>query len=225
MSDLIPVLLPLLLTDIINPVLLTAIIFTLGTGRPFLNSVLVLFGWFVVYCAAGVFLALGLDALIELIENPRPGDFVIEIIIGLSILLFGISLIIKKKPKPRKMQFNEVTGLGSWRAILMGATINLVGLPFALPYLAVVDQILKADLNLIPSLTVLLLYNIFYVVPFSLLLLIRVLYGEKSDAIFNKINSAIERISNVLMPVILTGIGVLLIADSILFFIRGEALF
>jgi len=35
-----------------------------------------------------------------------------------------------------------------------GAVINLIGLPFALPYFAALDQILKADLTVTDSVTV-----------------------------------------------------------------------
>ena len=101
----------------------------------------------------------------------------------------------------------------------------LIGLPFALPYFAVIDQILKADLDWIPSLTILLVYNVLYILPFSVLLLIRIVYREKSDQIFAKINSVMERIADVLMPFILLGIGSLLIVDSIFFFISGTSLF
>jgi len=46
MFELAPVILPLLATDVINPVLLAAVIFSLGSKKPFLNSVFILLGWF-----------------------------------------------------------------------------------------------------------------------------------------------------------------------------------
>ena len=107
----------------------------------------------------------------------------------------------------------------------MGVLINIIGLPFALPYFAVIDQILKADLDWIPSLTVLLIYNLLYIFPFASLLLIRIFYRERSDAIFSKINSVMERIADVLMPFILIGIGGFLIIDAIFFFATGSPLF
>ena len=107
----------------------------------------------------------------------------------------------------------------------MGVLINIIGLPFALPYFAVIDQILKANLDWIPSLTVLVIYNVLYILPFSLLLLVRILYREKSDAIFSKINSVMDRIADVLMPFILVVIGGLLIADSIFYFVNDASLF
>jgi cytochrome c biogenesis protein CcdA len=225
MFELAPVILPLLATDIINPVLLAAVIFSLGSNKPFLNSIFVLLGWSLLYFAAGIAIALGLDAIIELLSNPRPIDYYIEIIVGLLLLWLGLSIIFKKKPKQKKPQLDDAAALNPLKAFWMGVLINIIGLPFALPYFAVIDQILKADLDWIPSLTVLLIYNLLYILPFSLLLLIRILYREKSDAIFSKINSVMERIADVLMPFILIGIGGLLIIDSIFFFSNGTPLF
>ena len=225
MFELAPVILPILITDIINPVLLAAVIFSLGSKKPFLNSIFVLLGWFLFYFTAGIAIALGLDAIIELLANPRPIDFYIEIIIGVLLCWLGLSIVFKKKPNQKKPQYDDAAALNPLKAFWMGVLINLIGLPFALPYFAVIDQILKADLDWISSLTVLLIYNLLYILPFSLLLLIRILYREKSDAIFSKINSVMERIADVLMPFILVGIGSLLIVDSIFFFISSTSLF
>ena len=225
MFELAPVILPILITDIINPVLLAAVIFSLGSKKPFLNSIFVLIGWFLFYFTAGIAIALGLDAIIELLANPRPIDFYIEIIIGVLLCWLGLSIVFKKKPNQKKPQYDDAAELNPLKAFWMGVLINLIGLPFALPYFAVIDQILKADLDWIPSLTVLLVYNVLYILPFSLLLLIRIVYREKSDAIFSKINSVMERIADVLMPFILVVIGGLLIADSIFYFVNDASLF
>ena len=225
MFELAPVILPILITDIINPVLLAAVIFSLGSRKPFLNSISVLLGWFLFYFAAGIAIALGLDSIIELLANPGPIDFYIEIIIGVLLCWLGLSIVFKNKPKQKKPEYDDAAALNPSKAFWMGVLINIIGLPFALPYFAVIDQILKADLDWIPSLTVLLVYNLLYILPFSLLLLIRILYREKSDAIFSKINSVMDRIADVLMPFILLGIGGLLIVDSIFYFVNDASLF
>ncbi len=54
MFDLFPIILPLLITDIINPVLLAAVIYSLGSNKPFLNSIFILLGWFLLYFIAGI---------------------------------------------------------------------------------------------------------------------------------------------------------------------------
>ena len=52
--NLFAILFSILLTDIINPVLLAGVIYGLGSKKPYLNSLLVLFGWFFLYLIAFV---------------------------------------------------------------------------------------------------------------------------------------------------------------------------
>jgi len=46
-------------------------------------------------------------------------------------------------------------------------------MPFAIPYFGALDQIMKADLSLGASTFALALYNLLYVLPFALLILLR----------------------------------------------------
>jgi len=90
MFELIVTSIPILVSDVLNPVLLAGVIFGLGSRRPFLNSTLLLLGWFVTYFAAGILLALGLDAIIDFFKTPRPIDFVIETVLGLLLIGLGV---------------------------------------------------------------------------------------------------------------------------------------
>ena len=155
---------PILISDVLNPVLLAGVIFGLGSRRPFLNSTLLLLGWFFTYFAAGT-------------------------------------------------------------SFWIGASINLIGMPFAIPYFAVLGQILKADLDWLPALMVLLIYNLLYIFPFSLLILIRLIYRQESDALFKSISDGMERLSGILMPVLLFLVGGVLLADAFVFFSTGAPLF
>lgn len=224
MLNLIFISLPILITDIINPVLLAAVIFSLGSKRPFLNSWAILIGWLVVYFASGILLAMGLEAILVFLQSPRPIDFYIQLVVAGLLLWFGIKLVRKNNPRNKTLEYGDASELSIGSSFLIGATINVIGLPFAVPYFAVLDQIVKSDLTWIPALLVLLVYNLLYILPFSLLMLIRIVYREQSDAIFNKINEKMERIGNVLMPLIIFAVAVILILDSILYFTTGNPL-
>ena len=76
MGSLILILIPILLSDVINPVLLAAMVFALGSKRPLLNANAVLFGWLSLYFIAGIVLALGLESISEFLANPRPMIFI-----------------------------------------------------------------------------------------------------------------------------------------------------
>ena len=224
MLNIIIITLPILLTDIINPVLLAAVIFALGSRRAFLNAWGVLFGWLIVYFSSGILLALGLEAILAFLDNPRPIDFYIQLIIAGLLVWFGIKLVQQNNPRSKKSDYGEAESLGVGKSFVIGATINLISLPFAIPYFAVLDQIVKSDLTWIPALVVLLIYNVLYILPFSLLMLIRLLYKDQSDVIFAKINEKMERVGNIIMPLIIFAIAGLLVVDSILYFTTGNPL-
>lgn len=225
MIQLIPIFIPIAFTDVMNPVLLAAVVFTLGSKKPILNAVLLLLAYFVTYFVAGVFLAIGLDKIINFLQNPRPIDFAIEATIGILIFILGVRSLRPPRPKRKEPQQKEADSFGGLAAISLGIQVNILGLPFALPYFAAIDQILKADLNEVLSVFSLLIYNVFYILPFFALVLIRIVLREKSNLIFKKINEWMERISNFLIPILLLALGAALVADSISFFTSGEALF
>ncbi len=225
MFELIVTSIPILVSDILNPVLLAGVIFGLGSRRPFLNSTLLLMGWFVTYFAAGILLALGLDAITDFLKNPRPIDFVVETVLGL--LLIGLGVYVARsgqRPKSKK-EFDDANTLSAGTSFGIGASINLIGMPFAIPYFAVLGQILKADLDWMGALMVLLIYNLLYVLPFSLLIFIRLIYRQESDALFKSISDGMERLSGVVMPILLFLLGGALLADAFVFFSTGAPLF
>ena len=216
---------PILISDVLNPVLLAGVIFGLGSRRPFLNSTLLLLGWFFTYFAAGILLALGLDAIIDFLKNPRPIDFVVETVLGLLLIGLGVHVARSGQPQRKGQEFANADTLTAGTSFWIGASINLIGMPFAIPYFAVLGQILKADLDWLPALMVLLIYNLLYIFPFSLLILIRLIYRQESAALFKSISDGMERLSGILMPVLLFLVGGVLLADAFVFFSTGDPLF
>ncbi len=103
--------------------------------------------------------------------------------------------------------------------------INLVGLPFALPYFAALDQILKADLSVIDSALVLTGYNIGYALPFLLVPGLAMALGDGARPVLARINDKVDRVSAYLMPLMLGLVGIALVADAVIFFSTGSGLF
>lgn len=225
MLGIIAILIPILIVDVINPVLLAAVIFALGSRRPFLNANAILFGWFSLYFVAGIIIALGLDAIIDVIKNPRPIDFYIETVLGLLLLWLAIKNLLGKSTTKKQKEYGEAEDLKPLNSYWIGASINLIGLPFAIPYFAAIDQILKSDLEAFPAVIALLIYNLLYVFPFLLLLVIRAIYRDQSDALFSKINQVMDKIADVLIPIFLLLIGIALLTDAIFYFVTGQPLF
>ena len=225
MFELIVTSIPILVSDVLNPVLLAGVIFGLGSRRPFLNSTLLLLGWFVTYFAAGILLALGLDAIIDFFKTPRPIDFVIETVLGLLLIGLGVYVVRSGQRHKKGREFDDADTLSAGTSFWIGASINLIGMPFAIPYFAFLGQILKADLDWMGALMVLLIYNLLYVLPFSLLIFIRLIYRQESDVLFKSISDAMESLSAILMPILLFLVGGALLADAFVFFSTGNPLF
>lgn len=225
MLELLPVFLPILLADIINPVLLAAVIFALGNRKPILFSTMVLLGWLVVYFGSGIVIAIGLESIMSFLNNPRPIDFYIELVVAALLLMFGLKFLLQKKEDSKDQKFDDKNSLNAGGAFLIGASINLIGMPFAIPYFAVLDQILKADLGWTESLVSLLVYNLLYILPFVSLVVLKLTMGEKSDQLLQTINTWMEKIGRILLPLMMILIAVALIVDAVMYFTTGTPWF
>jgi cytochrome c biogenesis protein CcdA len=228
MFELLIVLLPIIATDALNPVLAAAVIFALGTPKPYRAAFWVLAGWFVVYFLAGIGLAVGLERITGVLASPRPIDFVIQTPIALGLIWFAYKSA-RSGENPRTsqqmpQQGSSIHTLSAVSGLALGATINVVGLPFAIPYFAAIDQMLKTDLNISQAIGVLALYNVVYILPFAALALLRYAYRDDADALFARVNAWMEKISAVVMPVMLFAIGAALLLDTVLYFVTGSPL-
>ncbi len=96
--------------------------------------------------------------------------------------------------------------------------------PFALPYFAAVDQILKANLSVEWSIAAIAFYNLAYALPFLLVLILVAITGDSSKPILDKINNLLIGLVDRFMPVILFLLGFALTADALTYLISGEAL-
>jgi len=204
-----------------NPVLFAFILYALSTDKPIANSTLILAGHTTAYFIAGFGVAYTLEIISHRLANPESIDFILGLIIGLLLVYFGFKLFFTKS----KIQESKKQNLTPIKSFLFGMIVNLIGIPFALPYFAVIDQILKSDLEYYNSLLILLVYNITYALPFFLVILFYLFYGEDSKAILEKVKKYIDKISAILMPLLLLGIGLFLIADASKYFLYGTGLF
>ena len=100
-----------------------------------------------------------------------------------------------------------------------------VGVPFALPYFAAINQILKANLTSLAALSLLEGYNILYALPFLIVPALVAMLGERGRPLLQRINNWLGRASAFLMPVILGLGGLALVSDALLYFAAGNGLF
>ena len=220
MVDLIPAILPILLVDVLNPVLFAMLVFAAGSGSPVLNSSAMLAGHTLAYFVAGIAVALGIEKIAERLANPEPVDFVISGIVGVGLLWLVLPARSSGAPTHDEPEWE----LTPTKCFGFGAMINFVGIPFALPYFAAVGQITSAFQSLTASLVSLGIYNITYAVPFAVVPLAVAVAGDGAKPMLGKVNEILVRAADVLMPWMFGLLGLALVADSAAFFIRGTGL-
>ena len=220
MFELLPTLLPIFLIDFLNPVLFAMLVFAAGSQRGIANSSALLTGHTLAYFVAGVAIAYGMEQIAGRLANPHRIDFVISGIVGLGLLWMLVQTKRDGAPVADEPEW-ELTPL---KCLGFGAVVNFIGIPFALPYFAAVDQILKADLSLAESVTTLGIYNIAYALPYVVVPAMVAVSGESAKPFLEKINGFLVKASDIIMPLMLGLLGLALLADSAVYFYRGEGL-
>jgi cytochrome c biogenesis protein CcdA len=211
---------PMLLVDVLNPVLFAMLVFTAGARRPVISSTALLAGHTVAYYVAGIIIALGIERIGARLAAPHRIDFVLSGIVGLGLLALALTTRKSGAPDAEKPA-GELTPA---RCFGLGAIVNFIGIPFALPYFAVVDRIIKAPLNAAEALTALGVYNIVYAAPFLVVPVAVAVAGDGARPLLGRINAMIGRASDILMPWMFLLLGAALCADSAAYFLRGEGL-
>jgi cytochrome c biogenesis protein CcdA len=221
MIETLGILIPFLIADVLNPVLFAFMVYAAGTRRPVVTSSAMLLGHTTAYFGAGIVIALGLEKITHYLANPSSIDYLIALIVGL--LLLWLALPKAKQPETKRPE--DSGAMTPLAAFGLGAVINFIGIPFALPYFAAIDQILKANLATGDTLVLLVAYNLVYALPFLVVPILVASLGERSRPVLQRINGALDRASAFLMPILLGLVGLALVADAVLYFATGEGLF
>ena len=221
MIELLAILSPILVVDVLNPVIFAVLVFAAGSSQPVANSTAVLVGHTLAYFVAGVIVALGLEQVGDRLANPQQIDFAIGGVIG--VLLLWLTFKIKRDGAAKAEQ--PTWELTPCKCVGLGAIVSFVGVPFALPYFAAVDQILKADLTTTGSLVALGIYNVGYMLPFAVVPLAVAIAGDNAKPLLNNINDILVKASEALIPWLMFLLGLWFVIDAGYFFIAGKPLF
>lgn len=214
-------LIPILIADLLNPVLFAFMVYAAGTDRPIANSSAMLLGHTVAYLVVGIVLSFGLEAVSHRLANPKRIDFFIEVIVGVILLwvAWQSRSVENKDPEERTTSISPISAFG------LGMFINFIGLPFAVPYFAALSQILKTDPSFLQAFFMLLAYNLLYALPFAIVPSLVAVMGQRSQPVLQKINAVLDRVSAFLMPILLALVGLALLADAMTYFWTGSSLF
>ena len=204
----------------LNPVLFAVLVFAAGSKRAIANSSALLIGHTLAYFIAGVAISYGMEQVAERLANPYRIDFLLSGVVGLGLLW----MVVRTKKDGAPVADEPEWELTPAKCLGFGAIFNFIGIPFALPYFAAIDQILKANLSTVESLATLAIYNIAYALPFVIVPAMVAVSGDSAKPLLERINGSIAKASDIVMPWMLGLLGLALLADSTAYFYRGEGL-
>jgi cytochrome c biogenesis protein CcdA len=203
--------------DSLNPTAIALHIYLLSTHKPIGRSISFIVGVFLAYWTSGLLVILGLRKLImTVISNAEislsePHLYTIQFLIGLALLIAGFRLNTStstdRAKRPKK--------LTSDRTFLLGMAMTVLEFPTALPYLAAIEQIARAKLDLFTIMSLLGLYNLIFVSPLIILVIIYITFQQQSATLLQRINRSIAIWAPKILRVLMLGLGFLLISDSL----------
>ncbi len=214
MTELLQILAPILLVDIMNPVLLAVMIFVASGARPVLNSLALLVGHAVSYFLAGYLLSFGLDVITKWLEAPGSLEYALGGLLGVALVIWGAVPV--KPDKNPDMPTWELTPLS---CLIFGAVVAAVGIPFAVPYLGAIDQILKAGVDTTVMWYVFIIYNLGYALPFLVVPGAILVLGEGAKAWLDRLNNGVIWVADNIMPWLIVLLGVWLIYQCVGYFL------
>ena len=196
----------------------------LGGRKPVIGGLSFISGIFLVYTLSGVLLLLGFDLVFEIIgpsisrwwNQPNIVELGLQIVVGTLLLVYGLRQYRLPEISASSDSAKPVSPVG---AFTLGSSLTVIGIPGAVPYFGAIERILRADLSSMASMGALIFYNFVFVLPFFVLFLLRILTPNQSKSIFGSISLLINRWSK---PAIVGGfiiLGIVLIADSIGWFL------
>lgn len=217
MNTLIAHLIAIAALDSLNPTATAIQVYLLSTPKPIVRSLLFILGVFLAYWTAGLLIVLGFGKVITTLISSAgsflsdPIIYLLQFIIGAVMLAIGWTLNTADKQKAVKHPKN----LKPTHTFLLGLGVTLWEFPTALPYLAVLERVIQARLDLLSIMSVLGVYNVLFVLPLVVLLGIYIVFQESAAALLKAINRSINKFAPKILRVILIGLGAVLIIDCI----------
>ena len=157
----------LALVDSINPsaIVVTLLLLSTAGSRAHVQVPVYVGTIFTTYLLIGVLMVLGLGALLPSVSVYA--GLVIQSLIGLALLTYSLTGSRRRGSAPAVAR----PSAGSYAALVfLGATVTVMELPTAVPYLGAIALISEAELSPRAWVPLLVVYNVIFVLPPILLL-------------------------------------------------------
>jgi len=214
-------------------IVIFVLIFT--TANPVKNSISYLAGLTTSYFACGILGFMALDKLNVFIAKFFPlhagvSDvkyYQMQILIGIIFAAIGVIYFIKKrnstKPDVEHTIISRLKHMNWLVAFAIGVVISVIGFPLSLPYIAVLGKFALLKMSMPEVVSGVVLYNIFYALPMIVIFFVYFFTGAaESENIENRLKERARRLNLKLTSAMFVGLGLLSIADSLVYFLSGH---
>ena len=232
MAALLLVLTSIALLDSISiiPLSIVALAVLLAGPKPLLTSFSFILGTFSVYVVTGLLLLVGLQSIFEefdiyvqqLSGAPNTEEIIFQIALGLLLCAFGLRLAKARRARSDKASAKV---LSPARAFVVGMGLTFLGMPGGLPYFAAVDLILRSEVPMSRQVAAIVYYNVIFVSPLAAIVAIRMMFGERGQQILEAVKRFFDKWGQKLIVSLLVGLGLLLVADGIGWFLGYPLIF
>jgi cytochrome c biogenesis protein CcdA len=222
----------LALIDSLNPSTIAAQIFLLALKKPISRVISFILGTFVMYTAFGFIIVFILGEPIKgFFYELGSTDYLILLAIGIALIAVGTILgwkryigkegqsksegYVKKAMAPMMAMLKTLNPVHTF---FFGMASTAFDLPTSAFYFVALASLLEAGVGPFETTSLLILYNLLYILPLIVILLIYMIARDRSGPLMNRINKLIGEWSGRLVISILICIGVILVVSSIAFF-------
>lgn len=200
--------------DSLNPTATALQVYLLTTSKPIGRSIAFIAGIFLSYWTVGLLATFGFTRLITSVLGALGWwMYLIQFVLGITLIY--VSFTLNLSSTSNQSAKNQPRSLHPIRTFFLGMSVTLLEAPTALPYLAAIERLARAKLDLLNLAVILGFYNLVFVFPLIGLLGIYITLQEKSTKLLRQVNQAIVEWSPKVLQILLSVIGTLLVADCI----------
>ncbi len=204
----------LALLDSLNILTLAIAIYLLGTPRPVPRALAYIAGTSVGYYCAGAILLYGWRIFFEYLLPILDPDKLrlIQVFAGAVLMIAGIHAI--RRPA-REVAFRPPQHINPAPLFVLGAVIGLLYAPTDPRHNMAIGLIVAHAESVAAQLLWLLWYNFFYILPLLGMVLLRVLWPERSRVLFGWLTDTITNFFHRVLPYLIAVTGLLLVLDGL----------
>lgn len=200
------------------PLAVLPITMALGSARPWTLALSFVTGIFATYFLCGIPVLLGAEALHDhlssylsrLWNQPNSIELCVQILIGLLLMISSGYLWRNQRSKAQKKPSASPGAMA-----FLGASLVVLGMPGAVPYLAAIERIVNHAPNWAAALGYLGIYNFVFIVPLLGLIGLRAILGNRADPWFQAVEKFCIHVMPRLTAVLFFLIGLVMVADGI----------